>query len=101
MSPVEVDALHEYVDEAAALIFEGRAELGRVLDASVRRRVEGLIGSHRTIPGGVMDLHFNGFMSRLAHFVAQDVPRFEQYTAMKKQFIQDARDEMRLEEFEP
>jgi hypothetical protein len=101
VSPAEVDALRAYVDEAAALIFEGRSELGRVLDVSVRREVEGLIGTHGRIEAGTLDLHFNGFMSRLGRFVAEDVPRFERYTAMKKRFIDDARDEMRLEEFEP
>ncbi|MFN3166676.1 MAG: DNA repair ATPase [Phycisphaeraceae bacterium] len=100
-SPAEVDALRECVDESAALIFEGRSELGRVLDVSVRRTVEGLIGTHGRIEGGELDLHFNEFMSRLGRFVAEDVPRFERYTAMKKRFIDDARDEMRLEEFEP
>ncbi|MEM6258570.1 MAG: DNA repair ATPase [Planctomycetota bacterium] len=100
-SPAEVDALREYLDEAAALIYEGRNELGRVLDVSVRRSIEGLIGSHGNIQSGTIELHFNSFMSRLARFAAEDVPRFEQYTELKKQFIDDARDEMRLEEFEP
>ncbi|MEM6505583.1 MAG: AAA family ATPase, partial [Planctomycetota bacterium] len=100
-SPAEVDALREYLDEAAALIFEGRNDLGRVLDVSVRRSIEGLIGSHGNIESGTIELHFNSFMSRLARFTAEDVPRFEQYTELKKQFIDDARDEMRLEEFEP
>jgi putative sterol carrier protein len=100
-SPAEVDALREYIDEAAVLIFEGRAELGRVLDVSVRRTITGLIGTHRNIKSETIELHFNSFMSRLARFTAEDVPRFEQYTAMKKRFIEDARDEMRLEEFEP
>ncbi|MFK7788632.1 MAG: AAA family ATPase, partial [Phycisphaeraceae bacterium] len=100
-SPAEVDALREYIDEAAALIFEGRSELGRVLDVSVRRTIDGLIGSHRVINSGKIELHFNSFMSRLARFAAEDVPRFTQYTAMKKRFVDDARDEMRIEEFEP
>ncbi|MEM9348446.1 MAG: DNA repair ATPase [Planctomycetota bacterium] len=100
-SPAEVDALREYLDEAAALIFEGRNEIGRVLDVSVRRSIEGLIGSHGNIESGTIELHFNSFMSRLARFTAEDVPRFEQYTELKKRFIDDARDEMRLEEFEP
>ncbi|MBX2852989.1 MAG: DNA repair ATPase, partial [Phycisphaeraceae bacterium] len=100
-SPAEVDALREYIDEAAALVFEGRDELGRVLDVSVRRTIDGLIGTHRVIDSETIELHFNSFMSRLARFTAEDVPRFEAYTEMKKRFIDDARDEMRLEEFEP
>jgi hypothetical protein len=100
-SPAEVDALREYIDEAAALMFEGRDELGRVLDVAVRRNIDGLIGSHPTIGRGTIELHFNSFMSRLARFTAEEVPRFEAYTEMKKRFIDDARDEMRLEEFEP
>ncbi|MEM9019386.1 MAG: DNA repair ATPase [Planctomycetota bacterium] len=93
--------LNEYIDEAAALIFEGRADLGRVRDVSVRRSLEALVGSHPLLREGKLTLHFNGFTSRLGRFAAEDVPRFQTYTQLKRDFVEQARDEMRLEEFEP
>lgn len=95
------DELVEYIDEAAALIFEGRAELGRVLDVTVRRPIEGLVGSHPRLQEGKLALHFNEYSTRLSRFMEEDVPRFIRFTTMKRDFVEAAREEMRLDEFEP
>ncbi len=89
------------LDEAAAVLLDPDHETARTVDLPVREQVTGLIGSHPALRDGTLDLHFNRFLARLSRFADDDVPRFTRYTEMKRRFVEDAREEMRLEEFEP
>jgi hypothetical protein len=94
-----VDEYGEYLDEAAATLFVGERQPGRLIEASVRRELAGLVGSHPRIAGGKLVLHFNEFTRRLDRFRDTVVPRFEQFTARKKAILDQARHAMRLDEF--
>lgn len=89
------------LDEAAAVLLDPDHETARTADVPIRQQIAGLIGSHPALRDGTLDLHFNRFLARLSRFASEDVPRFTQYTDMKRRFVEDAREDMRLEEFEP
>lgn len=90
-----------YLEELSLLLFEGKPPAGRVHAASVRREINGLIGSHAVIDNGSYPLDYNEFLTRLRHFATQTVPRFETYTHLKQELLENARDDMRLDEFKP
>ncbi|XAM01424.1 DNA repair ATPase [Phycisphaeraceae bacterium D3-23] len=100
-APAELGDTAAVLDEAAAVLLDPDHETERTASVQVRLQITGLIGSHPTLHDGTLDLHFNRFLARLARFASEDVPRFTQYTEMKRRFVDDAREEMRLEEFEP
>ena len=89
------------LDEAAAVLLDPDHETERTATVTIRESIAGLIGSHPTLRDGTRDLHFNRFLARLANFAGEDVPRFTQYTDMKRRFVDNAREEMRLDEFVP
>ncbi|MBN2711295.1 MAG: DNA repair ATPase, partial [Planctomycetes bacterium] len=91
----------EYRDEVAALLYVGGFESKDVSPVSIERKIGGMSGSHALLVEGEYNLHFTGFMVRLENFRSRTVPAFETFQQMKKQFVDEARDEMRLEEFRP
>jgi hypothetical protein len=48
-----------------------------------------------------LNLHFNRFTRKLQQYDRDVVPRFRRYVALKKEIVDAAREEMRLEEFRP
>ena len=90
-----------YADELAALLFEGRIDIVDVIDAKARQEIKGLVGSHATIQSGKYQLDYNRFLGKLRDFDQRVVPRFQQYVQLKKDLVDHARDDMRLEEFRP
>ncbi|QDT96012.1 DNA repair ATPase [Gimesia aquarii] len=92
---------HDYRDEMALLLLEGKLDRGRLIDAQVIDQIEGLSGSHACIQSGEYHLHFNRFMKRLSEFQSVNVPRFESFVALKKELVDTTRETMRLDEFQP
>ncbi len=90
----------QYLDELALLLFDD-ASGHRVHAASVRVELDGLIGSHPLINSGKYTLDYNAFITRLNHFATVKVPRYQAYTQMKHDVLDEARDEMRIDEFKP
>lgn len=91
----------DYLDEVALLILQGKLNRSRLVDASVTAQITGFSGSHPRIEKGEYHLHFNRFMQRLTEFTSIKVPHYESYLALKKEIVDTARDELRLEEFRP
>ncbi|MFI4860420.1 MAG: DNA repair ATPase [Phycisphaerales bacterium JB063] len=100
-APAGLGDLRPCLDEAAAVLLDPDHETERTAAVTIRLEIAGLIGSHPVLRDGTLDLHFNRFLARLGRFASVDVPRFTQYTEMKRRFVDNAREEMRLEEFEP
>ena len=90
-----------YADELAALLFEGQFDIVDVIDAKARQEIKGLVGSHATIQSGKYQLDYNRFLGKLRDFDQRVVPQFQQYVQLKKDLVDYARDDMRLEEFRP
>ena len=67
----------------------------------MRQDLEGLAGSHPLTEGGRYRLDYNRFMRRLSAFADNVVPTFTQYTQLKRDLVDEAREEIRLDEFRP
>lgn len=100
-APADLGDTAAALDEAAAVLLDPDHETQRTAAVTVRETIAGLIGSHPTLRDGTLDLHFNRFLARLANFASVDVPRYTQYTDMKRRFVENAREAMRLDEFVP
>ena len=91
----------QYADEVALLLLDPKFDESRVIHSSITREVTGLVGSHAVIEGGSRQLHYNELMTRLTEFANVVVPRFESYTRLKRDLVDTAREDLRLDEFRP
>jgi len=91
----------EYVDEVAELLLAGKVDKGCIIDGHVTRDISGLVGTHPVTEGGAYHLNYNRFMFRLEQFEGDVVPRYRRYIDLKKEVVDHARDDMRLDEFRP
>ena len=91
----------DYVDEVALVLMMGKLDRHRVIEGSVDEELTGMVGSHPAIDGGSYRLNYNQFMHKLDQFDKVVVPRFNDYVALKHEIVEEAREEMRLEEFRP
>ncbi|GAB4140867.1 MAG: DNA repair ATPase [Planctomycetaceae bacterium] len=91
----------EYADEVTALLMHGRVEPQAVIDARTTVEISGMTGTHPVIQDGTYQLDYNRFQERLNRFCHEAVPRFHKYVDRKKEIVEHAREEMKLEEFRP
>ncbi len=94
-------ATHDYVDEASVCLLAGSIDERRIVAAETDREINGLAGTHPAIAGGRYSLNFNRFLHKLAAFERDVVPRFQRYHHLKTEIVDDARSEMKLNEFKP
>lgn len=95
--PAGVD--RDYLDEATWLLWRGSHLTGGLINAGIARDLEGLLGGHSLIKEGRCSLHYVRFMRKQRTFVREVVPLFEHCQALKKQLVEKAREQMRLNEF--
>ncbi|TVQ01865.1 MAG: AAA family ATPase [Planctomycetaceae bacterium] len=88
-----------YRDELACLILQGGPGEGRVLSSPVEKRVSGLVGSHPRIRGGEIVVHYHELLDRLRRYRDDVVPRFQRLGQSKHRVLEEARADLRLEEF--
>jgi hypothetical protein len=93
--------LNDYVDEIALILMPGKPDGKHFIDGQVDDELSGIVGSHPVIDGGTYHLNYNRFTHRLDLFSRVIVPRFNDYVALKREIVDSAREEMRLEEFRP
>ncbi len=91
----------DYVDETAVCLQSGGFDDRAVVATATERDLTGLVGIHPVIEGGRYRLNFNRFLHKLDCFQRQVVPRFQQYHALKARLVDEARAEMKLDEFKP
>lgn len=87
--------------EAAALLATKAFDPLLVSSVKSCRVLEGLRGNHPRIVEGRLELDFSAFTTRLKHFTAEVVPRFERCSLLKKELLARSREAMRLNEFQP
>lgn len=91
----------DYIAELAVILMAGEPDRKHVIDGTVDKSIEGMIGSHSTIDSGVYKLNFNDFVTKLNQYESKVIPRYRDYIDIKKSVVDVARDEMRLGEFTP
>jgi len=97
----EVDPAAGYRDELAWIVLLGGPGTMKLVDANVASDLEGMAGSHGRISGGRMGLHYHELLRRVRGYCSDVVPRFRALHATKTRVVDEARDDMRLEEFKP
>lgn len=91
----------EYVDEVVACVLDGPPQAEQIVDGQVTRELTGLAGTHALTGGGRYHLNYNRFMFKLDQFERRVVPQYRRFVRLKKELVDAARDEMKLEEFRP
>ncbi|MEO1525970.1 MAG: AAA family ATPase [Planctomycetota bacterium] len=97
----QTDPPADYVDELAWIIFSGGTTSMQVADVSVASPVEGFVGSHERIQRGNLVVHYHELLRRVGHYNEDVVPRFRRLHETKTRLVDQARDDMRLDEFKP
>ncbi|MBX3437119.1 MAG: DNA repair ATPase, partial [Planctomycetaceae bacterium] len=91
----------DYVDECAVLLMNGAVPRAAVIETAMSRTLTGLVGTHAMLTGGQYELNFNRFMTRLECFERETVPAYRRYHELKSRLLDEAREEMKLSEFQP
>ena len=93
------DSVH--IDETAAnLLCEG-FDPRFVVSEATEVMIPKMMGSHTLIGEEGYDLDYLSYRSRMENYCATTVPLFESYQEVKKEVIEEARMDMRLDEFKP
>ncbi|TWU37266.1 DNA repair ATPase [Novipirellula artificiosorum] len=97
----ELDPAVAYLDELAWLVLTEGTKMMKVADARVARKLEPMAGSHPRIERGTLALNYHELLGRVRHYRLDVVPRFRNLHETKNRLVDEARTEMRLEEFKP
>ena len=89
------------VNECAVLLLTATFDPARIIRTPLRETLAGLQGSHARIHERSYQLNFPEFRRRLHHYTRTEVPLFERFTALKKEFTARFAEELRLAEFRP
>ncbi|MBN2528958.1 MAG: DNA repair ATPase [Deltaproteobacteria bacterium] len=73
----------------------------KVVHARVTAQITGMVGSSKRIDDGNYTLGYGDFMNRLARFELETVPLFFKHQELKRRLVEEATQEMRLDEFKP
>lgn len=90
-----------YVDEVAALLIDETSESRIASDVRPEHEITGLLGDHRRVESKTYHLDYNDFVVRLNRFADDTVPSFEAYVRLKKEVIDQRREQLKLNEFKP
>ena len=85
----------------AAVIAGGHPVDRETSSAPIAATVGGLLGNHRRIRDGAIELRLDAFRARLTHFIEQRVPAYRAYRALRHDRVEAARARLRLSELEP
>lgn len=94
------EANADYLDETALVLLTSPPK-SNIISATVDASIGNIVGTHSVIDGGEYHLNYNRFCRRLTAFDETAVPAFASYTELKHTVVDQAREDMRLEEFQP
>ena len=90
-----------YLEETAALLFLDDFKSSTLIKSDTMIAVNELQGTHPVIEEGHYAMDYNDFMSKMAHYTGEVVPRFQHFIDLKKSIADHYRKDLRLEEFKP
>ncbi len=91
----------EYGAETVAIVITGSFDQSALAEADVQCTIQGMTGGHSVIEKGEYTFHYNRFMLKLERFAQETVPRFITFQQTKQRLLDEARRDMRLDEFMP
>ena len=93
----------EYLEEAALWsALGGQYSPKQVIEVQTRQTLQGMHGSHQTIgEGGSYVFDFNRFLRKMEHYQNQILPQYQAFQELKRKLVEQYREEMRLQEFQP
>jgi hypothetical protein len=91
----------DYRDELALLILRGGVQGLLRIDAVIAGELSGMHGAHARIASGKMQIHYHELLERLRRYQADVVPRFHKLREAKHALVEQARRDMRVDEFKP
>ena len=94
-------ATEEVIDEAAAILADQTSDEPLLIDANPVAKIRGLLGDHPRIEGKRYELNYNRFMDRLTRFQSDTVPKYNDFVHLKKELVDQRREQLRLDEFKP
>lgn len=68
---------------------------------STKIKIDGFYGDHAIIEDGFYSLQYNAFQKKLSDFAQHSVKQYLEYTRLKKDLLETAKNDMRLQEFKP
>jgi hypothetical protein len=96
-----LDPATGYVDELGWLVLRGGLDDLRPITAPMSKRLESMAGAHRRIESGAMQLHYHELLTRVRRYRSEVVPRYEALRETKHRLVDQARHDMRVDEFKP
>lgn len=97
----DADPATEHLDELAWLVLVGGPSTMRITEASIAEQISDLAGSHSRIKSGNSTVHYHEMLRRVRAYRDHDVPRYRRLHETKTRVVDEAREDMRLEEFKP
>lgn len=91
-----------YVNEVVTLLVIGGYKESQVVNVKTQQQLTGLHGTHNVIAkGGVYNMDYNEFMRKMEYYEREIIPKYELFTKMKKELVEQFRHDLRLSEFQP
>ncbi len=90
-----------FLQETAVLLLTGGYDDKHIINVKLEEMLDGLTGSHPLISDKKYHLNFNLFLQKLRAYSLEVVPRFSEFTVLKKNTSSEFAKELRLDEFKP
>ena len=95
------DPASNYIDELAWIIQSGGKSAFRVAKAEVATTLDDIAGSHARIVKAKLPVHYHELLGRVRHYRDDVVSRYRRLQETKTRIVEQAREDMRLDEFKP
>ncbi len=93
---------NRYINEVTTLLILDNFNPKKVVNVSTQQAISNLKGSHSSIQkGGIYDLDYHQFMQKIQTYTKNIVPKYQQFSELKKSKTEQFRHQLRLEEFKP
>jgi len=91
----------EFLSETALLLLADSFNIRNVIEVPTQVTVQELLGSHDMVVKGEYSISYTAFMEKIESFSTATVPLWYRYQDVKKEVVDQFREELRLEEFRP
>lgn len=98
---LEEDELEGVLGEVIVILIENNSALGRVVNVETKVTINGMVGTHSVINSGMYTIIYTQFMHKLRHFEQVIVKDYLSFQEIKKDLIQQFKEQHHIEEFKP